>query len=108
MDEFYVRVLADPSLAPYFAQTDLPRLKAHQRSFFAMALRGPNEYSGRSMREAHAGRGITDAAFDRVAQHLMDTLAHLGVSERLIQQIIARVAPLRSEIVEKRDQPAHA
>ena len=45
------------------------------------------------MREAHAGRGITDAAFDRVAQHLMDTLAHLGVNERLIQQIIwARAA----------------
>lgn len=108
VDEFYQRVLADPSLAPYFTESDLPRLTAHQRAFFSMALRGPNGYTGRSMREAHAGRGITDAAFDRVAQHLMDTLAHLGVSERLIQQIIARVAPLRSEIVERQEQAARA
>ena len=101
VDEFYRRVLGDPSLAPYFADTDLPRLKAHQRAFFAMALRGPNQYTGRSMREAHAGRGITDTAFDRVAQHLSDTLASLGVPAELGQQVLAGIAPLREDVVEQ-------
>jgi hemoglobin len=101
VDGFYARVLADPLLAHYFDGVPLQRLKTHQAAFLTQALRGPERYAGRPMREAHAGHGITDAAFDRVAQHLADTLAHLGVSEALIQQIIARIAPLRPEIVER-------
>ena len=106
VDEFYSRVLADPMLAHYFDGVPLQRLKGHQAAFLTQALRGPERYTGRSMRDAHAGRGITDTAFDRVAQHLMDTLAHLGVSEQLIQQIIARIAPLRSQIVETKERAA--
>ena len=101
VDQFYRRVLADPSLVPYFAQTDLDRLKAHQRAFFAVALNGPNEYTGRTMRGAHAGLGITNAAFDRVAQHLTGTLASLGVSRELADQVLAQIAPLRTDIVEE-------
>ena len=108
VDEFYARVLADPSLARYFEGIPLQRLKGHQAAFLTQALRGPERYAGRSMREAHAGRGITDTAFDRVAQHLMDTLAHLGVGESLIQQIIAKVAPLRPEIVETKGKTSPA
>ena len=108
MDEFYTRVLADRDLAHHFEGVPVQRLKGHQAAFLSQALRGPERYVGRSMREAHADLGITDAAFDRVAQHPMDTLAHLGVSEPLIQQIIAKIAPLRPEIVEKKDQAAPA
>ncbi len=100
VDAFYQRVLADPSLAPYFAQTDLTQLKAHQRAFFTVALSGPGQYTGRAMQTAHAGRGITDAAFDRVAQHLADTLTALGVPAELTDQVLARIAPLRADIVE--------
>ena len=35
VDEFYVRVSADPLLAPYFADSNIDRVKAHQRSFIA-------------------------------------------------------------------------
>ena len=99
VDRFYARVLADPLLAPFFADTDLERLAAHQRAFLAMALRGPDQYHGRSMRAAHVGRGITDEHFDRVAHHLAATLAELGVSEELSRQILGGIAPLRAEIV---------
>jgi hemoglobin len=37
VDDFYSRVLADMRLAPFFAGTDLERLKAHQRAFIAAA-----------------------------------------------------------------------
>lgn len=101
VDEFYTRVLADELLAPMFVNTDIKRLKGHQRAFLTVALRGSGTYTGRSMRAAHAGRGITDAHFDRVAAHLIDTLAFLGVPANLIDQIIGGVAPLRDEIVER-------
>jgi hemoglobin len=32
VDDFYARVLADARLAPFFAETELERLRAHQRA----------------------------------------------------------------------------
>ena len=101
IDEFYRRVLADPSLAPLFAGTDLDRLKAHQRAFFAMALRGPNAYAGRAMHAAHAGRGITERHFDRVARHMADTFATLGAPGHPTAEILEGVAPLLPEIADR-------
>jgi hemoglobin len=105
VEEFYRRVLADPALAPYFAGVSMQRLKGHQAAFFAMALGGPDRYHGRSMREAHAGRAISDAHFDRVAEHLVATLAALEVDEATVAGIVGRIAPLRTEVVEQ-EEPA--
>ena len=99
VDDFYGRVLADPKLAPFFAGTDLSRLKAHQRSFIAAAIGGPEIFEGRDMASAHAGLGVTDADFDAVVGHLVDTLAGLGVPEETIGQIGAALLPLRADIV---------
>jgi hemoglobin len=103
VDDFYARVLADPRLAPYFASTDLNRLKAHQRSFIAAAIGGPEIFAGRDMKTAHAGQGVTDADFDAVVGHLVDTLAGLGVPEETIRQIGGALMPLRADIVTVRE-----
>ena len=41
VDEFDARVLTDQQLVTYFAGVDLARLKAHQRTFIAAAVGGP-------------------------------------------------------------------
>ncbi|GAA1042726.1 group 1 truncated hemoglobin GlbN [Virgisporangium ochraceum] len=99
VDDFYVRVLADPELAPYFADVDLARLKAHQRAFIAAAIGGPQMYSGRDMATSHARLGITGEHFDAVVGHLVRTLQDLGVPDETIAQIGASLAPLRDDIV---------
>jgi hemoglobin len=99
VDEFYVRVLADPQLAPFFAATDMSRLKAHQRSFLAAAMGGPEIFAGRDMATAHAGLGITNPHFDAVVGHLVDTLTALGVPTETIGQIGSVLVPLRDDIV---------
>jgi hemoglobin len=103
VDEFYDRVLGDPHLQPYFEGRDIKRLKGHQRGFIAAAVGGPQLYSGRSMREAHASLNIVPAHFDLVVGHLVDALTALGVPGDVIAQIGATLAPLRDEIA-----PAHA
>ena len=82
VDDFYARVLADPQLAPFFTGVDLQHLKAHQRAFIAAAIGGAEIYQGRDMAAAHAGLAITDADFDAVAGHLVDTLTGLGCRRR--------------------------
>ncbi|SOD70856.1 hemoglobin [Jatrophihabitans sp. GAS493] len=99
VDEFYRRVLADPTLAPIFADSDIQRLKAHQRSFIAAAVGGPEIFAGRDLGAAHAGLEISDADFDAVVAHLVDTLTSLGVSDSAIGEIGAKLLPLRSTIV---------
>jgi hemoglobin len=99
VDTFYDHVLADDLLAPYFDATDMPRQKRHLRAFLAAAVGGPDVYAGRDMDAAHAGRGITDEAFDRVVGHLVATLRGLGVAPATIGAIGDSLAPLRATIV---------
>jgi hemoglobin len=96
---FYGKVLDDPSLAGYFDRVDMADLQAHQRDFIGAALGGPVSYEGRSMKEAHAGLGVTSEAFDAVVGHLGDTLTDLGVPGPTIGTIAGALAPLKTEIV---------
>lgn len=99
VDQFYVRVLGDPELAPYFERTDMRKQKSHMRAFLAAALGGPQLYAGRDMRAAHAHAGVTPDAFDRVVVHLVATLEGLGVPAPIIEAIGGKLVPLREQIV---------
>ena len=99
VEDLYRRLLADPDLAPYFAGTDLARLKAHQRAFIAAALGSSQVHARRDMAAAHAGLVITGGTFDSVVGHLVDTLASLDVPDPTIAAIGSVLAPLRGEIV---------
>jgi hemoglobin len=98
VEEFYQRVLADPGLRPFFQQTSMARLMGHQVAFLTRVLQEKPLNTAR-LEASHASRGIADAHFDRVAQHLVETLRSLGVAEHIVGQIVARVVPLRPHIV---------
>jgi hemoglobin len=100
VDRFYVQVLDDPLLAPYFVSASMPRLRLMQREFMAAAFGGPTRYSGAEMRDAHAGMGIGIAEFNRVVELLTATLVECGVGQDLIDQVLVRLAPLADDIVE--------
>ncbi|OLF11992.1 group 1 truncated hemoglobin [Actinophytocola xinjiangensis] len=99
VDDFYDRVLADPALTGSFAGVNLARLKGLQVEFFAVALGGPDEYGGRTMKEVHRGLGITRHQFDLVAGHLEGSLRTAGVPGETVPDIMAAVAPLAGDIV---------
>ena len=99
VDDFYERVRGDELLASYFARRDMARQKAHMRAFLATAIGGPAIYAGRDMGAAHAGLGVTSAAFDRVVKHLVATLNALGVRSSIVMAIVTKLAPLRDQIV---------
>jgi len=99
VDDFYRRVLADSQLAPFFAGSNMSRLKGKQVEFFAAALGSPNEYTGQPMKTVHQGRGINQVHFDLVAKHLREALAAAGVPDDTADTIIEMVAPLSGDIV---------
>ncbi|MFD4352411.1 group 1 truncated hemoglobin [Nocardia sp. NPDC058519] len=105
VDDLYRRVLADELLSPFFAGTDLTRMKGRQVEFFAALLGGPVPYVGASMRTVHRGRGITVGHFSLVAGHLTDALIAAGLDRELTDHVISAVAPLVGDIATSRQSP---
>ena len=53
------------------------------------------------MKEAHAGLGIMGAEWDRTVRLLVATLTNFNVPAREQQEVLAAVATLKGDIVEK-------
>ncbi len=99
---FYRKVLADPLLAPYFDGVNMDQQVAKQAAFLTMALGGPNRYSGRDLRTAHAGlAGLSDTHVDRVIGHLARTLGELGVADDDIAAAGAVAASVRDDVLNR-------
>jgi hemoglobin len=99
VDRFYDRLLADPGLAHFFADADLPRLKRHQALVIGNVLGGPAAYQGQGLAAAHAQLGITDADYDAVGAHLLSTLRELGAPEEAADVVGVALEAVRSQIV---------
>jgi truncated hemoglobin YjbI len=99
---FYVRVLADEMLAPYFAGVEMSRQSLMLAEFLAMAFGGPHAYSGRHLRAAHAGLpGLTDAHFDRVVAHLATALREHGIADGDVATVVAVAETVRSDVLSR-------
>jgi hemoglobin len=104
VDIFYRHVLSDPRVNYWFDDVDMERQAAKQKAFMTMAFGGPHHYTGRNMREAHApmvARGLNDAHFDAIAEHLGNTLRELGVADNLIEQVLATVESTRTDVLNR-------
>lgn len=100
--DFYKRVMRRPNLRRYFTDVTLESLIHHQIAFVSMAMgKTPHDYSGRSMKDAHRGVGITAASFDLAAELLADALLGGGVEQSDVDSVLATVKTLRADIVER-------
>lgn len=99
VDDFYSRVVGDPSLAHYFEGTDLARLKSHQVALVSQVMGGPARYSGRSLKAAHGRLAITADDFGKVAVHLQSALQGAGVPAGIVERTLAAVAATQGDVV---------
>ncbi len=97
--DFYRRISASQSLAPYFQGINMERLINHQTKFMCQMLGGPTEYTGRDLARAHAHLSVTPQAFAEVAAHLESALKAAGVSAEDVATIIREVAAAKSQVV---------
>lgn len=99
VDIFYRKVLTDPLISDFFDSVDMDRQAAKQKAFITMALGGPNNYTGKDMREAHKNMNLTEAHFNAVAGHLVATLEELGVPQELIDETVTIVASTHDDVL---------
>jgi len=100
IDDFVGRAAADSRINGKFARTDVPRLKAMLVEQVCAATGGPEQYTGRGMRETHDGMGVTAGEFDALVADLVATLDAFKVPAAEQQELLGILGPLRSDIVE--------
>lgn len=101
MDDFMVELLADPRMRPFFENVDQKKVKQHLVEQFCVILGGPCSYSGRDMRETHAGLEINRANFNALVEDLQVSMNKRKVPFRAQNQLLAKLAPMHREIETK-------
>jgi hemoglobin len=102
VEVFYRKVLTDDRISHFFDDVDLDVQMAKQKAFLTMAFGGPNNYTGKDLRNGHAHlvkRGLDGGHFQAVAENLQATLEELKVPRPLIDQVMAIAGGARADVL---------
>ena len=101
VDIFYRKVLADDRINEFFDTVDMEGQHAKQKAFLTMAFGGPNEYTGKDMREAHKHMNLTEEHFNAVAECLVGTLQDLNVPQEQIDEVVTIAVSVKHDVLNK-------
>ncbi|MBK8094297.1 MAG: group 1 truncated hemoglobin [Verrucomicrobiaceae bacterium] len=99
VDAFYVRVLADKRVNHFFTDVSMDKQRRKQKEFLSAAFGGPVPWTGKDMRKAHAGMGLTEEHFNAIAENLVNTLKDLKISQDLIDQVVAVALTTKDDVL---------
>ncbi len=102
VDDFVGRVGADKRINQFFAKTDLANLKKMLVDQICEASGGPCKYTGKDMKTAHKGMGVSEADFNALVEDLVATLDKFKVPEKEKNTLLGVLGPMKGDIVEKR------
>src|SRR3954470_42704 len=105
VDDFVGRLIADKQFERFFvghSADSKKRIRQHIVDQFCAAAGGPCVYTGRTMKDSHAGMGITDAEWDAAGKHLVATLDKFKVGGDEKNDLLAFVSSLKADIVDKK------
>ena len=99
--DFVERVQKNPKIGRFFKDADIERLEAMLTDQFCDVLGGGCKYAGKSMKEAHTNMKVATADFNALAEDLQDALSAANVPTYQQNKLIAKLAPMHRDIVEK-------
>ena len=105
VDDFINRVYvnatlnANPNIAKARTEVRKPGLKVQVANQVCMVTGGPCKYTGKSMKEAHAGFKITPKEWDALLVDFRASLDTFKVPSREQQELIAIVESTKADIV---------
>jgi hemoglobin len=98
IEDFYSRLFGDVMIGFLFEGKDRQRLIDKEYELTARFLGGDVEYTGRTMREAHARSPILGGHFERRLEILRQTLAAHAVDPEVVALWIEHTLALRPQI----------
>jgi hemoglobin len=104
VDQFVTNVAADARINTFFKATAadpmrLAKFKTNLVNLVCQASGGPCKYTGKSMKAAHKGMGITDADFNALVGDLVAALDKFKVGTKEKNDLLALLGPMKPDIV---------
>jgi hemoglobin len=94
-------VSRDPRTERPFEKVNLARVKSLLAVKFCELTGGGCKYTGDSMRDVHAGLGITEAEFYGLVDILRDSMRRHGIGLRERNEFLRILAPMKRDVVER-------
>lgn len=99
MDDFVVRLKADPRIGEQFKETDLAHLAAQLTDQVCQLSGGPCVYQGPDMREAHNNLDITRSHFNALVEVLQQAMDAHRIPFSRQNQLLALLAPMHRDVI---------
>ena len=98
-DYFIDEIQYDKRVLGFFLESDIDRFREKFIEHVCVHTDGPCTYTGDDMVKVHTGMNITEADFNRVVELLIKAMTRADVPHRLQNQVLARFAPMRGEMI---------
>ena len=99
---FYEKLLADDRVNHFFRGVNMGEQGGKLNAFLTMGFGGPNNYTGKGLREGHRHlltEGINDGHFDAALEQIKATLEELNVPADLLSDVMAAAEGLRADVL---------
>ena len=91
--------LANPRIAPRYADSDVAAVKNGAATFFITGTGGPSVYEGKDMLATHKGMNIDSDEFLAVLDDALEALEKNGIGQREKEEVLYIFYSMKSEIV---------
>ena len=99
MDDFMVRLLADPRTGPHFKPANQQRVKEQLVDQLCVLGGGPCVYKGADMKSSHANLDIKKSDFNALVEVLQQSMDAKGIPFRTQNQMLALLAPMHRDTI---------
>jgi hemoglobin len=99
MDDFMVRLLADPRTGPHFKPANQQRVKEQLVEQLCALSGGPCVYKGADMKSSHANLEIKKSEFHALVEVLQQSMDAKGIPFRKQNEMLALLAPMNRDII---------
>ena len=99
MDDFMLRLEADPRTGPHFKDTNKKRIKEQLVDQFCQVTGGPCVYQGADMKASHAGLDINKRDFNALVEVLQQAMDAQGIAFSAQNQLLAQLAHMHRDII---------
>ena len=99
MDDFMVRLLADPRTGPHFAPANQKRVKEQLVEQLCALGGGPCVYKGADMKSSHANLDIKKSDFHALVEVLQKSMDAKSIPFAKQNEMLALLAPMNRDII---------
>jgi hemoglobin len=99
MDDFMVRLLADPRMQPFFKDTNQAQFKSQLVDQLCQVAGGPCQYKGPDMKTAHGEMDITKSHFNALVEVLQQSMNARNIPFNVQNKLLAQLAPMHRDVI---------